>query len=157
MFSILIMCFCVLAFIQGGYFLLSSPYVFRMDKKSNCCTKGRKFIWQEKYKIETLCKLSEVKNSTRIGGIFCNYVGLYLTLKSGKVVAIFSEGFFNGFLSSKLRSMRVFDKQANEINNFLNSEKKLYIAEQPLIFRGISWMLGCLLLILILFVLYKPL
>ena len=140
--------FIVLMLGRGVYLLLSSPYVFRMDKKKNCCTREKKFIWQEKYKVKNLCKLSEVKEAIRTGGIFYNYVCLCLKLKSGKVISVFTDFYWNGFISSKRRSAEEFDKQIKEINSFLNNDRKQYIAEKTLIFWGLFWLLlGSILLI----------
>ena len=134
---------------RGMYLLLSSPYVFRMDKKKNCCTREKKFIWQEKYKIKTLCQLSEVKEALRIGGVFYNYVGLCLKLKTGRVIRVFTDSHLHGFASLKL-SIKEFDKQIKEINSFLDNKKEQYIAESPVTIFGIFWFsLGCILLLTI--------
>ena len=140
--------FIILMLGRGIYLLLSSPYVLRMDKKKNCCTQEKKFIWQEKYKVKNLCKLSEVKEAIRTGGVFYNYVCLCLKLKSGKVISVFTDFYWNGFISSKRQSAEEFDKQIEEINTFLNNDKKQYIAEKPVVSWGVFWAgLGCISLV----------
>ena len=147
--SIIIFSFFIILILgRGIYLLLSSPYVFRMDKKKNNCTQEKKFIWQGKYKVKNLCKLSEVKEAIRTGGVFYNYVCLCLKLKSGKVIRVFTDFYWNGFISSKRQSSEEFDKQVEKINSFLNNDKKQYIAEKPVVLWGVFWVgLGCIFLV----------
>ena len=144
---------------RGIYFLLSSPCVFRMDKKKNCCTKEKKFIWQKEYNIKTLCKLSEVKEALMTSGILLpNWASLRLQLKSGKVITIFCDIYaFNQLWASKNLSKKEYNKQASEINKFLQNNQNQYVVEKPLLYWGIFWVLsGCILLTVILLIMYNP-
>ena len=150
---IAVMAFIIFMLGRGGYFLLSSPNVFRMDKKKNCCTREKKFIWQKEYKIKMLCKLSEIKEATVMKGFFYGCCGLYLKLKSKKIITIFYE--YCMLMYSK-ETIENFDKQANEINLFLKNKREQYIVERPLVVEGVFWtLLGCILLIVVILILYK--
>lgn len=116
--------FTIIFFVWGGYILLSSPYIFRMDRRKNYCTREKKFIWQKKYKIEILCRLSEVKEAIRTGGMFSSSYKLCLKLKSGKDVVVFSKP--NGRGTSPFD----FDNQAREINDFLCHNEEQYVSKQ---------------------------
>jgi len=123
----------------GLYILLPSPCVLEMDKKENSCIRKKKFIWQKKYKIEHLCKLSEIKNDFLL--FASRGCELHLKLKNGKKIYMFSK--YGGRYTS-------FDDMydlAAEINRFLRNNDEHYTAKQPSsLLVGIFCVLGGLLL-----------
>ena len=117
----------------GLRLVLLSPYVFKMDKRKNCCVLEKKFIWQKKYKTKPLCKLSEVKDAFRKGKVFLSlHYKLCLKLKSKKDVIIFSKPI------GRYADPSFFDELAIKINHFLHSKEILYeITEEKSFFSGV--------------------
>ena len=118
---------CILLFVEicmigmGLSVLFPSPCIFRMDRKKNSCTLEKKFFWQEKYKIKSLCKLSEVVEAIRKGGdLFSSSYELCLKLKSKRDIVIFSKP------TGRLTDPFDFDSQAKEINHFLRDKDEQY-------------------------------
>ena len=115
--TIEIVVFCILLCVEismigmGIGILLPSPSILKIDKRKNCCVKGKKFVWQKKYRSETLCKLSEVKEAFKRRDSFGSHE-LCLKLKSDKNIVVFSKPSGNEGASD-------FDRQVKEINNFL--------------------------------------
>ena len=132
----------------GVYILLKSPALLRMDREKNSCTKETKYVWQKKYKIKTLCKLSEVKKAFNAWG-FSPMNILYLKLRSGKDIVVFSNPG-----SSSIYSAPSYDSEVDEINNFLKGNDKEYVIENSLfklgvVYLGVSlWILSFILFVL---------
>ena len=76
----------ILLFLVGLYTLSYSPSIIKLDKNKNRCTKENKHIWQKKYKVEILCKLSDVKEAVHVVGIGAAH--LCLKVKSGKNIIL---------------------------------------------------------------------
>ena len=125
----------------GLCLVLSSPCVFMIDKRKNCCTLGKKAIWQKQYKMKPLCKLSEVKEAFRKGEpFFSSNFKLCLKLKSKKDVVVFSK------IAGKIGDPSDFDNWEKEINRFLNSKETSYEIIQQKSFSDISYGILCVLL-----------
>ena len=102
----------------GVYILLKSPSVLKMDKKMNRCTKETKYIWQKEYRIENLCKLSEVKKAIIVQRIFSPIDMLYLELQSGKTISCFFDP------CKYYEYTPCISKKKDRINRFLKENDK---------------------------------
>ncbi len=139
-----LLCICVFLMIipmigMGLCLLLTSPCVFSIDRRKNCCMLGKKFIWQKQYKMKTLCRLFEIKEATRKGkSFFSSYFKLCLKLKSGKDIVVFSK------MAGKIGDPSDFDNWVKEINHFLYSKNEKFEIIQHKSFSELSYGILCL-------------
>lgn len=129
---------CFISFIVaigliGLYILLKSPSILKMDKEKNSCTKETKYVWQKKYKIKTLCKLSEVQKAYN-AWVFSPMKILYLKLRSGKDIIVFSNP-GNGRYRI-IYTAPSYDSEVRKINNFLKGNGKKCIIKHSLSMLG---------------------
>ena len=120
----LLLCTNIILFIIGLCVLLWSSFIFQMDKEKDICTLATKFIWQRKYKIKILCKVSEVDFSPITST-------LSLTLKSGKNILIFNPPPGRQMPGPGSIGM-IFVHETQKINKFLKNNDKKYVYEYPL-------------------------
>ena len=111
----------------GVYILLRSPALLKMNRKRNSCTKETKFVWQKEYKSKKLCSLSAVKKAGRISGISTHSQRLYIRLRYGKEITVFSD-----FSVGPINYEHEFIEMENKINQFLASNEEECIVKYSL-------------------------
>ena len=129
-------------FIVGVYILSRSPFILELDREKNICTKKSKHIWQKRYKVKTVCKLSEVLSAEATTYLVCDT--LYLKLKSGKSITVFIT--FpqpRGYITSDLLG------DAEQINTFIKGTNKHCSVKYSSDFIGFAWLSYPLIMVII--------
>ena len=73
-------------FLFIGLFLISFNRITRFDRKKNSFTKESKFIWEKNYRVNKICKLTDIKSVEREESFFGQRISGHLLLKDGSCI-----------------------------------------------------------------------